>query len=160
MAHQRRKLADLNLTSMMDMFSILLVFLLMSYSTDPSSSLSSSAKLPDSISEKQLQDKQRERTIAISIVKERTGLIEVMVKYKEDKMIVQYPFTERPNDKEKQELSKVTAFLRKHTKLAKKILVVEGDRNIPYRLLWTVLSSARDAGNIESIVMAVVSIQT
>ncbi|MBN1233724.1 MAG: biopolymer transporter ExbD [Candidatus Coatesbacteria bacterium] len=155
----KRKLPVLRMTSMMDMFTIFLVYLLINFSTDPESAIGSYVKLPDSNSQKKQEEKERERTISIGVVK-NSNMVEVIASYKTDKIYLKYPYSEKAaTAEEKDQLSILTEFLQKHTKLAKKIVIFEGDKNLPYRTLWAVLGSARDAGNIDAFIMSVVSVQ-
>jgi len=157
---ERKEFPVLRMTSMMDMFTIFLVFLLINFSTDPESTMGSSAKLPDSNSNKSQDEKERERTIGISVVKNQNNQIEVMAKYKDEQAGFVYPYSEREaNAREKEQLGNLTLFLQKFTKVSKMIVILEGDKNLPYRTLWAVLGSTRDAGNVDQIVMSVVSIE-
>ena len=149
--------ANLKLTSMMDMFTIILVFLMKSYSTDVEVNVTPTMakKMPVSISEAKLEE-EAEATIQISstaiLVKNKKVVTLNNFKVPKDKLDAGNPFLIVPlyeelnrireNDMKLQEAG---AIVKGKPYKFEGLLVIKGVRTLPSSLLMKVMYSAGQA---------------
>ena len=154
---RKQEEANLKLTSMMDMFTIILVFLMKSYSTDVEVNVdpSMAEKMPISISEAKLEE-EAEATVQISasaiLVKNKT-----VVKLNNFKVPKQYldetnPFLIKPLYDELNKLRENAKKMEEAGAIVKGkpykfqgLLVIKGVKNLPSELLMKVMYSAGQA---------------
>lgn len=154
---KKQEEANLKLTSMMDMFTIILVFLMKSYSTDVEVNVdpSMAEKMPISISEAKLEE-EAEATVQISstaiLVKNKTVVKLSNFQVPKDKLDAGNPFLIVPLYEElnklrenAQKLEDAGAIVKGEPYKFKGLLVIKGERKLPSALLMKVMYSAGQA---------------
>ncbi|MSP16154.1 MAG: biopolymer transporter ExbD [Myxococcales bacterium] len=146
---QGESISHLNITPMMDMMTILLVFMIMSASVATSSQTLKDIILPTSSTNAPPPEE------AVGVVIGKTTIL-VEGKPVVDVVNGDVPASEKANGKYGSQVEKLTNILTKHQSRLKKIAQAKGidpsremtiiaDRDTPYRLLFTVLYSAGKA---------------
>jgi len=142
-ARKKRKIEKLNVTSMMDMFTIILVFLLKSYSAEgqlvtPAAGLEIPKSLTDLTAKRPpVEIKVSELEIAVgdrvvALVKEEINKKEMVIENLVEAL-----------KKEKENATKATEAEEKEFKGE---LMIQGDKNMTYKLLTKVMYSCGQAG--------------
>ncbi len=155
--HRRRTkrglVENLNLTSMMDMFTIILLFLLMSYSAEGEIlTVAENLQLPQSISTKEPAGKLTIQVTSDEIIVEGVKLITVKEAVEGKDMLI-VPLVEALNKN-----TKKIAFIAQSNsslKFSGEVLV-QGDKSIPFLLLEKIMYSCGQAG-YNNISLAVVA---
>ena len=137
--HARRKPPVLNLVSLMDIFTILVFFLLVSSSSVQQLPKKKDIHLPTSVATKTPKE-----TLIISITQKN-----IMVQGREVALIVQVMKNESPRieglEKElKFQAGKSAVVKTADGKIKGKAVTIMGDENIPYELLRKILATCRE----------------
>lgn len=138
--HARRKQPALNLVSLMDIFTILVFFLLVSSSNVQQLPNKKDIRLPASIAQKAPKE-----TLIISVTQR-----DILVQGRQVAEISQILSTESPLiDELKKELkfqsSRTRVLASNDSQNAGKAVTIMGDENIPYELLRKILATCREA---------------
>lgn len=145
--HRRRskpgRVENLNLTSMMDMFTIILLFLLMSYSAEGEIlAIADNLQLPQSIATKEAIGKLTIQITTDEIIVEGETLISVKEAIEGKDMLI-LPLIEALNKNTK----KIAFIAQSNTSLKfSGEVLVQGDKSIPFLLLEKIMYSCGQAG--------------
>ena len=159
MARKSRKFGNndigLNITSMMDAFTIVLVFLLKSFAADGNLiTQADNLRLPLSASQKTIKE------IALTVIVDRNAVLvddEIVIKTadigKQEDLIVPKMLDILKEKREKE--IKVALMLGEEDEEKKGKVIVQLDRNIPYDIMYKVMATCGNAG-YSNIAFAVV----
>ena len=135
-SRKKAKATTLNLVSLMDIFTILVFFLMLNSSKVEVLETSGNIKLPDSISEQKPEDR-----VVISI-----DLDDVIVQGHRVASVQEILRTEEPLIKGlKTELDSVAEFRKKSGEEFTGAITIMGDKSIPYELLKRIMTTCQHA---------------
>jgi biopolymer transport protein ExbD len=137
---KRKKIPPLNLVSLMDVFTILVFFLLVNSANTEELSNPKTLKLPDSVAERKPA-----QTVVVMVTTEDILVRGEVVASVEDARDEDVVIIESLSDVLKEELARAIGLKKEDAGKAREVTIM-GDRTVPFKILKKVMSSCTAAG--------------
>jgi biopolymer transport protein ExbD len=145
---KRNKPPALNLVSMMDIFTILVFFLLVNQSSSEELPSPDIIKLPDSVSEQK-----PEQTIVVLVTPDQVMINGEIIATASETLSLEEAYVPAIRDRLQVEAGRVISQLDTVSERSRQVVIM-GDKQIPFKLLKKIMASCTEAG-YEKISLAV-----